>query len=191
LGPGEKRVVAVFQDESSFHVNEFKKTTWYTRDPCGVIIFTLANRMRPEQQRLMKKGWGWIIHISDFVEKENGCFIVYNQEGIVVRDARCITYPGMSGDPWWNHKQLLTQVNNMISIFDKAYPGCIALFVFDQSSAHASLRPDALHAFDMNKGNGGKQRKQKDTIIPMSNPHPEFCGKPQKITTEASEAKGL
>jgi hypothetical protein len=147
--------------------------------------------MRPEQQRLMKKGWGWIIHISDFVEKENGCFIVYNQEGIVVRDARCITYPGMSSDPWWNHKQLLTQVNNMISIFDEAYPGCIALFVFDQSLAHALLRPDALHAFDMNKGNGGKQRKQKDTIIPMSNPHPEFCGKPQKITTEASEAKGL
>ncbi len=31
LGPGEKRVIAVFQDESSFHVNEFKKTTWYAR----------------------------------------------------------------------------------------------------------------------------------------------------------------
>jgi len=29
LGPGEKRVIAVFQDESCFHVNEFKKTTWY------------------------------------------------------------------------------------------------------------------------------------------------------------------
>jgi hypothetical protein len=43
----------------------------------------------------------------------------------------------------------------------------------------------------MNKGNGGKQRKQKDTIIPMSNPHPEFHGKPQKMTTEASVAKGL
>ena len=28
LIPGEKRVIAVFQDESSFHINEFKKTTW-------------------------------------------------------------------------------------------------------------------------------------------------------------------
>jgi hypothetical protein len=79
----------------------------------------------------------------------------------------------------------------MISIFNKAYPGCIALFVFDQSSVHASLRPDALCAFDMNKGNGKKQRKQKDTIIPMSNPHSEIRGKPQKMTTEAGEAKGL
>ena len=25
---GKKRVIAVFQDESSFHVNEFKKTIW-------------------------------------------------------------------------------------------------------------------------------------------------------------------
>jgi hypothetical protein len=31
LAPGEKRVIALFQDESSFHVNEFKKTTWYAQ----------------------------------------------------------------------------------------------------------------------------------------------------------------
>ena len=31
LGPGEKRVIAMFQDKSSFHVNEFKKTIWYTQ----------------------------------------------------------------------------------------------------------------------------------------------------------------
>ena len=30
LGPGEKRVIVVFQDKSSFHVNKFKKTMWYT-----------------------------------------------------------------------------------------------------------------------------------------------------------------
>jgi hypothetical protein len=30
LGPGKRRVIALFQDESSFHVNEFKKSTWYT-----------------------------------------------------------------------------------------------------------------------------------------------------------------
>ncbi len=155
------------------------------------MIFTLANRIRPEQQKLMKKGWGQIIHVSDFVEEENGHLIICDQEGNMVRDARCITYPGASGDPWWDHTQLLTQVDKAISIFNEAHPGCIALFVFDQSSAHASLGPDALRAFDMNKGNGGKQRKQKDTIIPMSNPHPEFHGKPQKMKTEAGEAKGL
>jgi hypothetical protein len=30
LGPDEKRVIAVFQDKSSFHVNEYKATAWCT-----------------------------------------------------------------------------------------------------------------------------------------------------------------
>jgi len=30
LGPGEKRIVSIFQDESSFHVNEYKQTLWCT-----------------------------------------------------------------------------------------------------------------------------------------------------------------
>ena len=28
LGLGEKRVIVVFQDESCFHVNEYKQTAW-------------------------------------------------------------------------------------------------------------------------------------------------------------------
>jgi hypothetical protein len=63
--------------------------------------------------------------------------------------------------------------------------------VFDQSSAHASLAPDALYTFNMNKTNGGKQRKQQDTIIQMNNPYPKFHRKPQKMMTETGEAKGL
>lgn len=139
----------------------------------------------------MKKGRGRIIHVSDFVEEENGRLIIRNQEGIVVKDSRCITYPGASGDAWWDHAQLLTQVDHAISIFEEAHPDCVALFVFDQSSAHASLGPDALRAFDMNKSNGGKQRKQKDTVIPMNNLHAQFRGKLQKMTTETGEARGL
>ena len=139
----------------------------------------------------MRKGRGRIIHVSDFVEEENGRLIVYDEGGNVVKDAWCMTYPGAGADPWWDHAQLLVQVDKAILIFEEAHPDCTALFIFDQSSAHASLGPDALRAFDMNKGNGKKQRKQKDTIIPMNNPHPEFRGKPQKMTTESGEAKGL
>jgi hypothetical protein len=29
LEPGKRRVITLFQDESSFYVNEFKKSTWY------------------------------------------------------------------------------------------------------------------------------------------------------------------
>jgi hypothetical protein len=109
----------------------------------------------------------------------------------VVKDARCIMYPGLGGNPWWDHMQLLVQVDRVIFIFEEVHPRCVGLFLFNHSSAHASLRPNVLRAFDMNKLNGGKQRKQKDTIIPMNNCYVEHHGKAQKMTTEASQAKGL
>jgi hypothetical protein len=120
--------------------------------------------------KLMKKGWGQLIHVLDFVEEENGCLIIHNKEGVVVKDARCITYPRSGGDAWWDHMQLLAQVDWAILIFEEAHLKCAGLFLFDHSSVHASLGPDALHAFNMNKSNGGSQRKQKNTIIPMNNP---------------------
>ena len=79
----------------------------------------------------------------------------------------------------------------MIAIFEEAHPDCVALFMFDQLLAHALLAPDALHVFDMNKGNGGKQRKQRDTVIPMNNSNQELHGKLQKMTTESGKVKGL
>ena len=30
LGPGNKQVIAVFQDKSCFHINEYKQTVWCT-----------------------------------------------------------------------------------------------------------------------------------------------------------------
>ena len=158
--------------------------------PRGVLL-TLSNRLQEHEQKLLRKGRGRLIHVSDFVEEENGRLIVRNEEGDVVKDVRCITYPGVGGDAWWDHNQLLAQVDKAIAIFEEAHPGCVALFVFNQLSAHASLGPDALCAFNMNKSNGGRQRKQKNTVIPMTNEHPKFHSKAQSMTTEAGEAKGL
>ena len=110
---------------------------------------------------------------------------------MITKDAQCITYPGANGDAWWDLTQLLKQVKNVISIFKEAHPGCCALFIFDQSSPHASLGPDALCAFNMNKSNGGKEWKQKDTIIPMSIPEPLCHGFIQKMTLKNGEPKGL
>ncbi|EGN91369.1 hypothetical protein SERLA73DRAFT_80601, partial [Serpula lacrymans var. lacrymans S7.3] len=86
----------------------------------------------------------------------------------IVEEAREIIYPGANGDAWWDTEQLFKQVKRAIQIFETMRPGCVSLFIFDQSSAHASLPPDALKAFEMNKSNGGKQR---DTVIPESKFH--------------------
>ncbi|TFK91730.1 hypothetical protein K466DRAFT_482133 [Polyporus arcularius HHB13444] len=147
--------------------------------------------LRPGETVLRSKGRGRLIHVSDFITESTGRLVLLGDEGEVLEDARKIIFPGSNGDAWWDTAQLMVQVRAAIQIFEKAHPGCIALFIFDQSSAHASLPPDALRAFEMNKSNGGKQRRQRDTVIPMSNPDPAFRGKPQSMTTQAGEAKGL
>lgn len=114
--------------------------------------------------------------------------MLLDADGKIIEDACVIIYPGSNRDPWWDTQQLLAQIQSAIQIFDKAHPECQALFIFDQSSAHASLPPDTLKAFEMNKSNGGKQQ---DTIIPESNLDAHYCGQPQSMTTESGEPKGL
>lgn len=149
-------------------------------------------RLRRDERVLRRKGKGRIIHVSDFINEEDGRLIKRNADGEIIEDARKIIYPGSGGDAWWTHEDLLKQVESAIKIHNEVSgPGVQALFIFDNSSAHATLPPDALRAFDMNKSDGGKQRKQRDTIIPQSNPDPTKRGLPQKMTTSSGEPKGL
>ncbi|KAJ3978884.1 hypothetical protein F5890DRAFT_1559520 [Lentinula detonsa] len=175
LLPGEKEIIAQFHDESGLHALEYKSKVW----------------LASGQSVLQKKGRGRIIHVSDFINQVDGRLVHRNSAGTIVRDARRVIYPGSNGDAWWDTEQLLTQVKDAISIFEEMHPECQALFIFDQSSAHASLGPDALCAWDMNKSDGGKQRKQRDTVIPQSNPHPDFQGKVQRMLLPDGQAKGL
>jgi len=150
------------------------------------------NRLLPGQQILQRKGKGRIIHVSGFIDAIDGRLALRNEQGEVIEEARKIIYPGAnSSDDWWDTAQLLAQMKDTIRIFEAAHPGREALFIFDQSSVHASLPEDALHAFNMNKSNGGKQRHQHDTIILQSNPVAAHRRKPQKMTLPDGHPKGL
>lgn len=140
---------------------------------------------------LQKKGRGRLIHVSDFITPETGRLVQHDMDGNIVQDARCIIYPGTNGDAWWDTEQLIKQVQDSFEIAKNVFPGRQLLYIFDQSSAHASLPPDALRAFDMNKSDGGKQRKQRDTVIPMSNPSATQRGQVQKMTLADGSPKGL
>lgn len=144
------------------------------------------------EQIIPKKDREHLIHDLEYIEPENGRLVVKGPNGEVLKEALQIIYPGSNGDPWWDSKQLIDQViKKAIPVFKEAHPGCQALFIFDQSSAHAALSPNALKAFEINKSNGGAQWRQKDTIIPESNPFPEYHGRVQKMTTKSGEQKGL
>lgn len=171
----QPRIIIQYHDESCFHANDEARSLW----------------LQAGEQPLRKKSQGRLIHVSDFINEEDGRLVLLDQDGNILCDARKIIYPGSNGDAWWDNKQLMAQIRSAIEIFEAAHPDCQALFIFDQSSAHASLPPDALRAFEMNKSNGGKQRMQCDTIIPQSNSDPHFRGQPQSMTTASGEAKGL
>ena len=175
LQPGEREIIPNFHDESTFHANDEVRSVW----------------LRKGEQPLCKKGRGRLIHVSAFINPETGCLTLVDKDGNIVRDSTKIIYPGSGGDPWWDCEQLLKQMEEAIEIFEAAHPGKQGLFIFDQSSAHASLPPDALKAFEMNKSDGGKQRHQRDTIIPENNPVAEHRSKPQKMTLPDGKPKGL
>jgi len=175
LQPGERKIIPNFHDESTFHANEEVRSVWLWK----------------EEQPLRKKGRGHLIHVSAFINPETGRLTLLDEKGDVAQDSTKIIYPGSGGDPWWDSAQLLTQMEGAIQIFEAAHPGKQGLFIFDQSSAHASLPPDALKAFEMNKSDGGKQRRQRDTIIPATNPVEELRGKPQQMTLPNGKPKGL
>lgn len=191
LKPGEREVIVEFHNESCCQANDHTTSAWYFSSFLSFTVTNLVFRLPDDKQPLRKKGRGRLIHISDFIEQVNGRLVVYDENGSIKQSARKIIYPGANGDAYWDCPQLIKQMKMAIDVFEQAHPGCEGLFIFDHSSAHASLAPDALRAFEMNKTNGGKQRFQKDTIIPFSNPDPCFRGSHQKMTTENGEQKGL
>jgi hypothetical protein len=175
LAEGEREIIPCFHDESTFYAYEEGRSAW----------------LRKGEQPLRKKGKGRNIHVSAFINPETGRLVRLDENGNVVQDSTKVIYPGSGGDPWWDCAQLMEQMKDAVDIFESQHPGKQALFVFDNSSAHASLPPDALKAFEMNKSDGGKQRKQHDTVIPATNPTVEQRGKAQKMTLPDGRQKGL
>ena len=96
----------------------------------------VVDRLREGEILLQQKSCGRLIHISDFVNEVTGWLVIRDENGEIKDDAREIIYPGSNGDAWWDHTQLLAQVERAIKIFETAHPNCVALFIFDQSSAH-------------------------------------------------------
>ncbi|KAG0707298.1 hypothetical protein DFH29DRAFT_995100 [Suillus ampliporus] len=174
LDPGKKEHVLITQDECIFHVNESRRRAW----------------LLEHEQPIKKKGNGCSIHVSDFICETIGFLTlsmtqIEEQMKLPLESRLCsftahrIIYPGKNHDAWWDLKQLVENVKDAIDVFEHTNPGMVAVFVFDCSSAHEGLAPDALNINNMNIGPGGKQKSLHDTIIPLSNPLP----KPGRLDT--------
>ena len=68
-------------------------------------------------------------------------------------------------------KLYVLQVTNVIPLFERMNPNCVAEFFFDKSSAHGAHAKDALNTNEMNVKPGGNQRHMHPTTIPDDNPN--------------------
>ena len=168
LPPGERQIVPIVQDESTFHANDQKRDAW------------LAQGSQP----LRRKGFGRAVHVSDFLceDSRSGRLSFTDDQWArlcasgppsVRKDARVVTYPGKGHDKWWDGEQLLKQTKEAIEIFNYLFPNCIGLWIFDCSSAHEAFAKDALNINKMNVKPGGKNvPSMHNTVIPWTNPDP-------------------
>lgn len=152
LADGERKLVLVTHDETTFESNDGKKKVW----------------IEDGKQHLRPKGAGKSIMISQFMCLCHGHMDVEVTEdllaryptldapvGSVVATLRTIE-PGKNSDGWWSNEDLVEQLKRTIILFDILHPDCVALFAFDNSSNHHKYAPDALRARNLNKSDGGK-----------------------------------
>ncbi len=137
--------------------------------------------VKGDQQPIQKKGGGYVIHVSDFISETIGWLKlseeqISNQHKLLVKkwlakfEVQAIIYLGKGFDAWWDLKQLIKQIKNTIPIFKLTHPNCMAVFIFDQSSAHEGFAEDALNINCMNVNPSGKQKQLHNTIILLNNP---------------------
>jgi len=150
---GEKPLVLVTHDESTFNVNDGKRKLW----------------MEEGKQPLRPKGKGKGVMVSGFLTPGGVLRVpsTTTDEELLsdptwprdnnhpLREA--IHYLEYGKDNYWTGEKMVDHTRRIIPILKYAFPGCEGLFAFDNASNHSAFAPDALVASKMNLGPGGKQ----------------------------------
>lgn len=149
LPSNTRRRHLVTHDESTFNANDSASFSW--------------KKEGTEWLKPKSKGKG--IMVSEFLCAAQGRLNCSDEEGGKEYITEIIKYgSGSSDDGWWNAEKMVKQTEKAITIFNKAFPGDIAVFAFDNSSGHACKAKDALVANRMNLRPGGKQPEMHDTM---------------------------
>ena len=151
LPPGQKPLVLVTHNESTFSANDGKRRRWMEN----------LNGKQP----LRPKGRGKGLMVSNFLM--SGGRLAQAVPDIVL-DAelaaqllphRYATEYFMYGkDKYWQGDDMVNHTTKVaIPIFNAIFPGCQAVFAFDNASNHCSYAADALRVKNINLHPGGKQ----------------------------------
>ena len=116
LQPGEKELIQVFHDESTFYSNADQACYW---DDGSLSV-------------LKQKSLGQSIMVSDFIEEASCDYLKHNNT-----EARLLLET--QTDRYFDSKMLLIQVDKAIDIFEAKYPEAQGLFIFDNAPSHKNI----------------------------------------------------
>jgi hypothetical protein len=117
------------------------------------------------------KGKGKGIMVSDFITAEGRIMVPLSISDMNLEEkelpswfASCYLESGK--DNCWNSDKMGDHtIKIAIPIFREAFPGCIAVFAFDNASNHARFASDALRVDKLNEGPGGAQHSLREGFI--------------------------
>ena len=119
---GQKKVVIVTHDESTFYSNGYKTNLW----------------LQEGENPIYKKSPGRSIMVSEFQCPCDGTMRIKGWK------SHTFFYAGTRCDGYWTSKDMVNQLkDDAIPLFEKLHPGCQALFLFDQLSNHNAYAPSA------------------------------------------------
>lgn len=148
---GQSPVVMVTHDECTCHSNDGPKRQWVQKDS------------QPLRKKSLGKGImlsGFLTPISTLRVPDHISDSYLHQHGIQREAMETIEF---GGDSWWTSDKLVTQViEQAIPIFELQFPGCQALFLFDNAPSHHAWPANALRAHSMNLTPGGEAPVMKD-----------------------------
>ncbi|KAG2206290.1 hypothetical protein INT47_007304 [Mucor saturninus] len=128
LEDGDKKLVFVTQDESTFYADDSKNDLW----------------LEDGENHIRKKGPGSSIMISEFQCPCHGTMKIANWS------SRTKFKAGDSREGWWTYQHMVEQLEeNVIGLFDALHPDCKAIFLFDNSSNHGAYSDEALEVHRM------------------------------------------
>ncbi len=144
LNNGDKQVVLITHDESTFYANDGNKIIW----------------MEGGKKKMRPKSVGSSVMLSGFVCDCHGfmCDDVNRQQSYVQFKA------GSNRDGWFNNDDLVKQLQGCFTLFERLHPDAQLLFAFDNSMSHHKRAPDGLDASLLPlKDNGKNAPKMKET----------------------------
>jgi hypothetical protein len=192
-------LVPVIHDECTYNANDGVHHQWILGD----------------HNPLRKKSRGAALMVSEFLTPTGRLKLPPDctqeeMDRLRILDSTATEILQCGGDKWWNQEYLIEQIiTKAIPIFNRAFPGQQALFIFDNATIHSAFAKDALRVTKLNIGPGGEQpfmrpgwywsfdpatrtrvKVKQDMQFSKTHPNPYLRGK-QKGTRQILRERGL